>query len=100
MTEPHSTDSDQTSVAPRRGFAHALPIGTKLGEFEITERIIKLNDTLDNVEWEYARILERLESPRPEAESEANGAGSSHGKRKSDGEEEGPSSKKARVDDE
>ncbi|KAI8963539.1 acyl-CoA N-acyltransferase [Daldinia sp. FL1419] len=33
-----------------------------LGEFEITERIIKLNETVDNVEWEYARILDRLES--------------------------------------
>ncbi|KAK8110780.1 acyl-CoA N-acyltransferase [Apiospora kogelbergensis] len=71
-----------------------------LGEFEITERILKLNDTLDNVEWEYARILERLGAPRPEADHKANGASSSHGKRKSDGEEEGPSSKKARVDDE
>lgn len=32
-----------------------------LGELEITERIIKLNETVNNVEWEYARILERLE---------------------------------------
>ncbi|KAK8066579.1 histone acetyltransferase type B catalytic subunit [Apiospora hydei] len=71
-----------------------------LGEFEVTERIIKLNDTLDNVEWEYARILERLEAPKPGVGTQANGASTSHGKRKSDGEEEGPSSKKARVDDE
>ncbi|KAK8036692.1 histone acetyltransferase type b catalytic subunit [Apiospora rasikravindrae] len=70
-----------------------------LGEFEVTERIIKLNDTLENVEWEYARILERLDAPKPD-DTQANGASTSHGKRKSDGEEEGPSSKKARVDDE
>lgn len=71
-----------------------------LGEFEVTERILKLNDTLENVEWEYARILERLDAPRPEVDSKANGSSASHGKRKSEGEEEGPSSKKARVDDE
>ncbi|KAK7911285.1 histone acetyltransferase type B catalytic subunit [Apiospora marii] len=71
-----------------------------LGEFEVTERIIKLNDTLENVEWEYARILERLNAPRPEVDANANGSSASHGKRKSEGEEEGPSSKKARVDDE
>ncbi|KAK8040870.1 acyl-CoA N-acyltransferase [Apiospora phragmitis] len=71
-----------------------------LSEFEITERIIKLNDTLENVEWEYARILERLEAPRPLADTEADESSASNGKRKSDGEEEGPSSKKARVDDE
>ncbi|KAH6661296.1 histone acetyl transferase HAT1-like protein [Truncatella angustata] len=70
-----------------------------LGEFEITERIIKLNETLENVEWEYARILERLEAPRPSAgngEEAVNG----NGKRKADGEESAePSSKKVRVED-
>ncbi|KAK6849472.1 hypothetical protein PG995_013305 [Apiospora arundinis] len=71
-----------------------------LGEFEITERIIKLNETLENVEWEYARILERLEAPRPEADPQANGASTFDGKRKSEDSEDGPPSKKARVDDE
>ncbi|KAI2613283.1 acyl-CoA N-acyltransferase [Hypoxylon sp. NC1633] len=33
-----------------------------LGEFEITERIIKLNEIVVNVEFEYATILDRLES--------------------------------------
>ncbi|KAI0022103.1 histone acetyl transferase HAT1-like protein [Xylariomycetidae sp. FL0641] len=37
-----------------------------LSEFEITERIIKLNDTVISVEWEYAKILDRLE-PAPAA---------------------------------
>ncbi|OTB17698.1 hypothetical protein K445DRAFT_315442 [Daldinia sp. EC12] len=69
-----------------------------LGEFEITERIIKLNETVDNVEWEYARILDRLESTPPVADSEYAAA---NGKRRLTG---GPSaenlpSKKARVED-
>ncbi|KAK8047341.1 histone acetyltransferase 1 [Apiospora saccharicola] len=71
-----------------------------LGEFEVTERIIKLNDTLENVEWEYARILQRLNAPMPGVDPKANGASAFLGKRKPEGEEEGPSSKKARVDDE
>ncbi|KAI0526332.1 histone acetyltransferase type B catalytic subunit [Xylaria bambusicola] len=63
-----------------------------LSELETTERIIKLNETVNNVEWEYARILERVQ-PRSVA---------TNGKRKSDGEtdsEEIPYNKKARVDD-
>ncbi|KAI0458368.1 histone acetyltransferase type B catalytic subunit [Xylaria acuta] len=62
-----------------------------LGELEITERIIKLNETVNNVEWEYARILERLE---PKATV-------TNGKRKLDGQadENVPSSKKVRVSD-
>ncbi|XDG01225.1 hypothetical protein ABKA04_000840 [Annulohypoxylon sp. FPYF3050] len=66
-----------------------------LGEFEITERIIKLNETLDNVEWEYARILDRVES-KPVASDEAS---VSRGKRKPDGEAdaESRSGKKVRV---
>lgn len=67
-----------------------------LGEFEITERIIKLNETLDNVEWEYSRILERLEAPRPGAAAVKNG------KRKAEEPEAngtGSTSKKARVED-
>ncbi|KAI0127537.1 acyl-CoA N-acyltransferase [Xylariales sp. AK1849] len=71
---------------------------TILGEFEVTERIIKLNTTLENVEWEYARILERLEASRPVA---ANGTanGSVNGKRKAEGGSEAASSssKKAKV---
>ncbi|KAI3343680.1 histone acetyltransferase type B catalytic subunit [Ustulina deusta] len=62
-----------------------------LGDLETTERIIKLNETVNNVEWEYARILEALE-PK---------AAATNGKRKMDeeAEEEVPSSKKARVED-
>ncbi|KAI0883444.1 acyl-CoA N-acyltransferase [Annulohypoxylon maeteangense] len=69
-----------------------------LGEFEITERIIKLNETLDNVEWEYARILDRLE---PKAVTSSTIAIVS-GKRKSNGEasSENHSSKKVRISDE
>lgn len=70
-----------------------------LGEFEITERIIKLNETLDNVEWEYARILERFNSPRPNAKN-ADEAMNAKGKRKAEVEENSePSTKKARVED-
>ncbi|KAK9772615.1 putative Histone acetyl transferase HAT1-like protein [Seiridium cardinale] len=69
-----------------------------LAEFEITERIIKLNETLENVEWEYARILERLNAPKPYAEN-GEEAVNGKGKRKADTEENGgPSSKKARVE--
>ncbi|KAI3336576.1 histone acetyltransferase type B catalytic subunit [Xylariaceae sp. AK1471] len=62
-----------------------------LAELETTERIIKINETVNNVEWEYARILERLE-PKKTA---------TNGKRKMDGEaeEDAPSSKKVRIDD-
>ncbi|TRX92418.1 hypothetical protein FHL15_006585 [Xylaria flabelliformis] len=61
-----------------------------LGELEITERIIKLNETVNNVEWEYARILERLE---PKS--------ATNGKRKLDrqAEDEMLSSKKVRISD-
>ncbi|KAJ2982941.1 hypothetical protein NUW58_g6336 [Xylaria curta] len=62
-----------------------------LGELEITERIIKLNETVNNVEWEYARILERLE---PKATA-------ANGKRKLEEQEDTstPSSKKIRAND-
>ncbi|KAI8635041.1 histone acetyltransferase type B catalytic subunit [Xylariaceae sp. FL1651] len=62
-----------------------------LAELETTERIIKLNETVSNVEWEYARILERL-GPKPTA---------TNGKRKMNGdaEEDAPSNKKLRIDD-
>ncbi|KAI0400961.1 histone acetyltransferase type B catalytic subunit [Xylaria palmicola] len=61
-----------------------------LAELETTERIIKLNETVNNVEWEYARILERL-GPKVAA---------TNGKRKLDiaGDDDVPSIKKARVD--
>ena len=65
---------------------------TLLGELEITERILKLNETVENVEWEYANILERL-APKTTA---------SNGKRKLDevAEAKGsPSGKKARFED-
>lgn len=62
-----------------------------LAELEITERIIKLNETVNNVEWEYARILERLE-PKTTA---------TNGKRKTDEEanDSAPPTKKVRVAD-
>ncbi|KAJ8109624.1 hypothetical protein ONZ43_g6082 [Nemania bipapillata] len=62
-----------------------------LAELETTERIIKLNETVNNVEWEYARILERVE-PKTAA---------TNGKRKMDEEVDGdaPSAKKVRVAD-
>ncbi|CAJ2505979.1 Uu.00g001090.m01.CDS01 [Anthostomella pinea] len=62
-----------------------------LGEFEITERIIKLNETVSNVEWEYARILERLEPKAVVANSKR--------KLDSEAEEASTSSKRARVED-
>ncbi|GGY36976.1 bifunctional serine/threonine-protein kinase/formylglycine-generating enzyme family protein [Pseudoduganella albidiflava] len=36
MSEQHSSDTERTSVAPRRVLSNALPVGTRLGEFEIT----------------------------------------------------------------
>ncbi len=65
---------------------------TILGEFEITERILKLNETVDSVEWEYANILKRIETKPPIA----------NGKRKFDEEDDasdGTPGKKARVGD-
>ncbi|KAI2642802.1 histone acetyltransferase type B catalytic subunit [Xylaria nigripes] len=61
-----------------------------LSELETTERIIKLNETVNNVEWEYARIIEHMERKI------ANKA-----KRKMDVEanEYGPLSKRVRIDD-
>ncbi|KAI1146292.1 histone acetyltransferase type B catalytic subunit [Nemania diffusa] len=60
-----------------------------LAELETTERIIKLNETVNNVEWEYARILERV-GPKTTT---------TNGKRKMDEEadEDAPSTKKIRV---
>ncbi|KAI1373424.1 acyl-CoA N-acyltransferase [Hypoxylon crocopeplum] len=70
---------------------------TILGEFEITERILKLNETLDNVEWEYCRILDRLDSKLPVA----NDPVVANDKRKSNGDAgaRSPPRKKARVSD-
>ena len=60
-----------------------------LGEFEITERILKLDETLSNVEWEYAQILERLEQTRTDV----------NGKRKLEADSEGgPAGKKVRIE--
>jgi formylglycine-generating enzyme required for sulfatase activity/serine/threonine protein kinase len=39
MSESHSTDSDNTTLVTRRVFSNALPMGTRLGEFEITGMI-------------------------------------------------------------
>lgn len=71
---------------------------SQLGEFSITERIIKLNETVGSIEWEYAAILARLESTPTAANNSA-----ANGKRKlsSDdvemGDVEMPSSKKPRA---
>ncbi|KAI0181079.1 acyl-CoA N-acyltransferase [Hypoxylon sp. FL1284] len=76
---------------------------SQLGEFSITERIIKLNETLGNIEFEYAAILDRFNSKSPAAENvEAtndNANGNTNGKRKlgSGGHEAMPPNKKARV---
>ncbi|GAP86511.1 putative histone acetyltransferase type b catalytic subunit [Rosellinia necatrix] len=61
-----------------------------LSELDQTERIIKLNETVNNVEWEYARILERLE-PK---------AAATNGKRKieEEADKDTPATKKVRVD--
>nr|ANS59908.1 putative B-type histone acetyltransferase HAT1 [Pestalotiopsis microspora] len=68
-----------------------------LAEFETTERIIKLNETLENVEWEYARILERLNAARPGKQIDESTT-DAKGKRKASDEENGePSSKKTKV---
>ncbi|KAI0166377.1 histone acetyltransferase type B catalytic subunit [Xylariaceae sp. FL1272] len=61
-----------------------------LAEMETTERIIKLNETVSNVEWEYARILERAE-PKLSV---------TNGKRKLEAEAEDTTpQKRARVED-
>ncbi|KAH9903686.1 histone acetyl transferase HAT1-like protein [Xylariomycetidae sp. FL2044] len=66
-----------------------------LGEMAPTERILKLNETVENVEWEYARILERLESTPTSTTTTSNG------KRKLDGDDEeaSPAGKKARTEE-
>ncbi|RYO81481.1 hypothetical protein DL763_008567 [Monosporascus cannonballus] len=64
---------------------------TILGEFEITERILKLNETVENVEWEYAKIIDRIESTSAVA----------NGKRELDKgaeAENGPLGKKIRIE--
>ncbi|KAI1431415.1 histone acetyltransferase type B catalytic subunit [Xylaria sp. CBS 124048] len=63
-----------------------------LSELETTERIIKLNETVNNVEWEYARILDHLKPTHATTINE---------KRKMhvEADEDAPSSKKARVED-
>ncbi|OTA85090.1 hypothetical protein M434DRAFT_24456 [Hypoxylon sp. CO27-5] len=68
-----------------------------LGEFEIPERILKLNEAVNSVEWEYAQVLERLES-KPTVSSDS---AVSNGKRKLKGGSNvgAPASKKARVED-
>ncbi|KAI1781431.1 histone acetyl transferase HAT1-like protein [Hypoxylon cercidicola] len=68
---------------------------SQLGEFEVTERILKLNETVANIEWEYAVILGRLESKPPIADNSA----TNDGKRKLNGVDDVdmPSSKKART---
>ncbi|KAH7038091.1 histone acetyltransferase type B catalytic subunit [Microdochium trichocladiopsis] len=65
-----------------------------LGEFEITERILKLNETVSNVEGEYARILERLDAT-PSSAADKNG------KRKADdlGLEKTLVSKRVRIEE-
>ncbi|KAM0248488.1 hypothetical protein ACHAP5_003434 [Fusarium lateritium] len=68
-----------------------------LSQIEPAERVEKLEDTLQGVGLEYARILAALER----SEKHAHGQSTANGKRKLDTEddEQGSSSKKARVDD-
>lgn len=68
---------------------------SQLGEFGITERIIKLNETVGNVEWEYAVILNRLDSKPPAIEDST--AADSKRKLNSVKDVEVPSGKKARI---
>jgi histone acetyltransferase 1 len=77
---------------------------TLLEEFEITERIIKLNDTIDNIEFEYANILERLDAPRPGTvvEDDETAGTKSSAKRKPEDEANGQQARKklkAQVED-
>lgn len=84
------TDLDALKPAPSKVDEHAYTLWrlllkqrvyrrniSILGEFDVVERILKLNETITNVEVEYARILERLEST-PSA------GGGQSGKRKAD----------------
>lgn len=102
---PHVDSPESRRLGASKGDKHAYTLwrlllkqrlyrrnATLLGELEITERILKLNETVENVEWEYANILERL-APKTTA---------SNGKRKLDevAEAKGsPSGKKARFED-
>ncbi|KAI1826199.1 histone acetyltransferase type B catalytic subunit [Xylaria intraflava] len=61
-----------------------------LSELETTERIIKLNETVNNVEWEYARILDYVERKTT--------ATSTKRKMSAEADENGPASKKVRID--
>ena len=84
-----------------------------LGQFEVAERIEKLNDTLSGVEFDYSRLLikasqrEKFRKAEAEAGSQATGGAAANGKRKlddvADGESEGKaeagSAKKARVEE-
>ncbi|KAK4141655.1 acyl-CoA N-acyltransferase [Dichotomopilus funicola] len=81
-----------------------------LGEFEIPERIVKLTDAVDNVKFDYERLLDRAERQLEEEKeavgsastSKANGSSAAvNGKRKAVDEAEGSAtlSKKARFED-
>lgn len=88
-----------------------------LGEFEIPERIVKLTDAVDNVKFDYERLLDRAErqleeekedkeAAAPASSSKANGSSTTNGsvvngKRKAvdEADESAKSSKKARVED-
>ncbi|KAL2155984.1 hypothetical protein VTH82DRAFT_728 [Thermothelomyces myriococcoides] len=79
-----------------------------LGELEIPERIAKLEETVSNVEFDYARLLIKAEEQLKQmAEDERNdkaaaGANGSeaNGKRKAADDTQQATSKKARVEDE
>jgi histone acetyltransferase 1 len=79
-----------------------------LGELEIPERIVRLNETVSSVEFDYARLLARAEDQMEKEREDAAAANGSatngaaaNGKRKAEEEVgEASASKKARVEDE
>lgn len=62
-----------------------------LGQLERDERIAKLDETMDGVEFDYARLLAKFDR--------ANGSEGANGKRKREEHGESSTSKKARVED-
>lgn len=69
-----------------------------LGQMEHADRVQKLHETLNQVEYGYALILN---PSKPSESGEASGSnGQANGKRRHDVDEDETSSKKARVDDE
>ncbi|KAI1413622.1 putative histone acetyltransferase type b catalytic subunit [Hypoxylon sp. FL1857] len=68
-----------------------------LGEYALPERIVKLNQTVSNVEWEYALTLDRLESKSSIPSDPV--LDNSKRRLTSGTDVDAPASKKARVED-